>query len=158
MYSSALATLTVALQASNLGRSALRKGTRIAIDMLTAGLLKDLVRPQATIHFVIYLCQLALLSGCDIKAGLNECARVMQDMYQTEQRKPLADTRRKDLKHIDWFYMATNGETQEKARLYFRTGGSRSPRVWVVEHTCPSDGRSQKYTKAMKPVVQIGEN
>jgi hypothetical protein len=132
--------------------------TRIAIDMLTAGLSKDLVKPQATIRCVICLSQLALLTGCDISAGLNECARAMEDMYETEQRKPLVDTRRKDLRDIDWFYMATNGETQEKARLYFRTGGSRSPRVWVVEHTCPSDGRSQKYTKAMKPVVQIGEN
>ena len=69
----------------------------------------------------------------------------MKDLYESEQRKIPESARRKDLAHIDAFYMVLNGDSPEKARLHFRSGGSRSPRVWVIDYTCQSYEHSPHY-------------
>lgn len=93
---------------------------------------------------LIAVCLAFPIISCTGRVKLNDCAQSMTDAYEIEQRKIVLDTRRKDLPAIDSFYMASNGGTPSKARLYFRSGGSRSPKMWVLDYTCKPLDQSQR--------------
>jgi hypothetical protein len=72
----------------------------------------------------------------------------MKEIYENEQRKIPASTRRKDLPNIDAFSWAQNGDTSLKAKLHFVSGGYRSPKAWAINYTCRAEEQGQRYIKS----------